>query len=54
MKDKPLGEEVLEAVDGLVAKEAQLMMSSTDSLSFKRKLMRILVKDAIRQAMGGR
>ena len=53
MKDKPLGDEVLEAVDGLVAKETRLMMSSIDSLSFKRKLMGILVKDTIRQAMGG-
>jgi 4-hydroxybenzoyl-CoA reductase subunit beta len=53
MKDKPLGEEVLEAVDSLVTKDVRLMMSSIDSLSFKRKLMGILVKDSIRQAMGG-
>ncbi len=54
MKGRQLGEEVIEAVDGLVAKEARLMMSSTDSLSFKRKLMGLLVKGAIRQAMGGK
>ncbi len=53
MKDKQLGEEVIEAVDGLVAKETRLMMSSTDSLSLKRKLMAQLVKGAIREAMGG-
>ena len=53
MKDKQLGEEVIEAVDGLVAKETRLMMSSTDSLSLKRKLMGQLVKGAIREAMGG-
>lgn len=53
MKGKQLGEEVIQAVDGLVAKEARLMRSSIDSLSFKRKLMGLLVKDSIRQAMGG-
>ncbi len=54
MKGKPLGDEVLDGVDGLVAKEARLMMSSTDSISFKRKLMGLLVKESIKQAMGGK
>jgi 4-hydroxybenzoyl-CoA reductase subunit beta len=53
MKGKPLGDEVIEAVDGLVAKDARLMMSSTDSLSIKRRMMGQLVKSAIREAMGG-
>ena len=53
MKGKRLGDEVIEAVDGLVAKEARLMMSSIDSISLKRQLMGRLVKGAIREAMGG-
>jgi len=54
MKGKQLGSEVIEAVDGLVAKEARLMLSSIDSLSQKRQLMGQLVKKAIGEAMGGR
>jgi hypothetical protein len=54
MKDKQLGDEVIEAVDRLVGKEARLMMSSIDSLTIKRKMMRILVKSAIEEARGGR
>lgn len=53
MKGKHLGDEVIEAVDGLVAKETRLMMSSIDSLSHKRQLMGLLVKKAIKEAMGG-
>jgi len=53
MKGKQLGKEVIEAVDGLVAKEARLMMSSIDSLSHKRQLMGQLVRKAINEAMGG-
>jgi 4-hydroxybenzoyl-CoA reductase subunit beta len=54
MKDKELGDEVIEAVDRLVGKEARLMMSSIDSLTIKRKMMRILVKSAIEEARGGK
>jgi 4-hydroxybenzoyl-CoA reductase subunit beta len=54
MKGKELGQEIIDAVDGLVTKESRLMMSSTDSLAHKRQLMGLLVKDAIRQAMGGK
>lgn len=54
MRGKPLGQDCLEAVDGLVTKEARLMKSSIDSLSFKRKLMGLLVKESIKEAMGGR
>lgn len=54
MRGKPLGDELFEGIDRLVAKEARLMMSSTDSIAFKRKLMGLLVKDAIGQAMGGK
>lgn len=53
MKGKQLGDEVLESVDGLIAKEARLMLSSIDTLSHKRQLMGLLVKAAIREAMGG-
>lgn len=53
MKGKQLGKEVIEAVDGLVAKETRLMMSSIDSLSHKRQLMGQLVRKAINEAMGG-
>lgn len=53
MKDKHLGDEVIDAVDRLVGKEARLMMSSIDSLTIKRKMMRILVKSAIEEARGG-
>ena len=54
LRGKQLNEETIEAVDGLVAKETQLMMSSIDSLSYKRKLMGLLVKGALSEAMGGR
>ncbi|MEJ2717800.1 MAG: FAD binding domain-containing protein [Deltaproteobacteria bacterium] len=54
MKDKELGDDVIEAVDRLVGKGARLMMSSIDSLTIKRKMMRILVKSAIEEARGGR
>jgi 4-hydroxybenzoyl-CoA reductase subunit beta len=54
MKDKELGDDVIEEVDSLVGKEARLMMSSIDSLTIKRKMMRILVRSAIEQARGGR
>jgi len=54
MKGKQLGSQVIEAVDGLAAKEARLMLSSIDSLSQKRQLMGQLVKKAIGEAMGGR
>jgi 4-hydroxybenzoyl-CoA reductase subunit beta len=53
MKDKELGDDVIEAVDSLVGKEARLMMSSIDTLTIKRKMMRILVKSAIEEARGG-
>jgi 4-hydroxybenzoyl-CoA reductase subunit beta len=53
IKGKQLSEEVIEAVDGLVAKEARLMKSSIDTLSIKRKMMGCLVGEAIREAMGG-
>lgn len=53
LKGKKLDEETLQAVDGLVSKEARLMMSSIDSLSYKRKLMGLLAKDALSEAMGG-
>lgn len=53
MNGKQLGDEVIDAVDGLVTKEARLMMSSIDSLSLKRRMMGLLVKDEIREAMGG-
>ncbi|MGB6065704.1 MAG: FAD binding domain-containing protein [Desulfomonilaceae bacterium] len=53
MKDKQLGDDVVNAVDGLIAKETRLMASSIDSLSLKRKLMGQLVKSAITEAMGG-
>jgi 4-hydroxybenzoyl-CoA reductase subunit beta len=54
MRDKELGEDVIGAVDELATKEARLMMSSIDSLAHKRKLIGLLVKQAIREATGGR
>jgi 4-hydroxybenzoyl-CoA reductase subunit beta len=54
LRGKQINDETLEAVDGLVAKETQLMMSSIDSLSYKRKLMGLLVKGALTELMGGR
>ena len=54
IKDKQLGAEVMDSVDSLVAKEARLMMSSIDSLSYKRKLMGQLVRSAMTEATGGR
>ncbi|MBI4963165.1 MAG: FAD binding domain-containing protein [Desulfomonile tiedjei] len=54
LRGKRLDEETLKAVDSLVAKEVQLMMSSIDSLSYKRKLMGVLVKGALSEATGGR
>jgi 4-hydroxybenzoyl-CoA reductase subunit beta len=53
LRGKQLNEETIQGVDGLVAKEAQLMMSSIDSLSYKRKLMGLLVKGALTEAVGG-
>jgi 4-hydroxybenzoyl-CoA reductase subunit beta len=53
LRGKQLNEETIQAVDGLVAKETQLMMSSIDSLSYKKKLMGLLVKGALSEAMGG-
>jgi hypothetical protein len=44
----------MDSVDSLVAKEARLMMSSIDSLSYKRKLMGQLVRSAMTEATGGR
>ncbi|MBI5252144.1 MAG: FAD binding domain-containing protein [Desulfomonile tiedjei] len=54
LKGLELNEETIQGVDGLVAKETQLMMSSIDSISYKRKLMGQLVKSALSEAMGGR
>ncbi|MFZ5864695.1 MAG: FAD binding domain-containing protein [Thermodesulfobacteriota bacterium] len=54
LKGKQLDEETIKAVDGLVAKETQLMTSSIDSLSYKRKLMGLLVQGALREAKGGK
>lgn len=54
LKGRPFDEEAIQAVDGLVAKETRLMMSSIDSLSYKRKLMGLLAKGALSEAMGGR
>ena len=53
MNGKELGEEVIETVDSLVAKETRLMKSSIDSIAFKRKLMGLLVRESIKLAMGG-
>jgi len=53
LRGKKLSEELIQGVDGLVAKEAHLMMSSIDSLSYKRKLMGLLVKGALSEALGG-
>jgi 4-hydroxybenzoyl-CoA reductase subunit beta len=54
LEGKQLSEETLEAVDSLVTKETRLMMSSIDSISYKRKLMGQLVKSALSEATGGR
>jgi 4-hydroxybenzoyl-CoA reductase subunit beta len=53
LRGKQPSEETIEAVDSLIAKETQLMMSSIDSLSYKRKLMGQLVKSALSDVMGG-
>lgn len=53
LKGKKLTEETIEGVDGLIAKETQLMMTSIDSLWYKRKLMGQLVKSALSEATGG-
>jgi len=53
LRGKQLSEELIQGVDSLVAKEAHLMMSSIDSLSYKRKLMGLLVKGALSEALGG-
>lgn len=53
LKDGKLNEEKLQAVDSLVTKEARLMVSSIDSLSYKRKMLGVLVKAALSEAMGG-
>jgi len=50
LKGKRLNDETMAAVDGLVAKETRLMMSSIDSISYKRKLMGQLVKSALVEA----
>ena len=54
LKGKPLNEEAIDAVDGLVSKETRLMMSSIDSISYKRKMMAQLVKNALSEAAGGK
>lgn len=54
LRGKQFNEETAQAVDSLVAKEAHLMLSSIDSLSYKRKLMGQLAKEALSEAMGGR
>lgn len=54
LRNKEITEEIVEAVDSLVGKEIRLMMSSTDTLSYKRRLIGILVKGALREAMGGK
>jgi 4-hydroxybenzoyl-CoA reductase subunit beta len=54
LKGKQLNEETIQAVDGLVAKDARLMMSSIDSLAYKRKLMGLLAKDALSESTGGK
>lgn len=54
LRGKQLNDETIQAVDGLVAKEARLMMSSIDSLAYKRKLMGLLAKAALSEAMGGK
>jgi len=53
LRGKQLNKELMQGVDSLVAKEAHLMMSSIDSLSYKRKLMGLLVKGALSEAPGG-
>ncbi len=53
LSGKQLDEETIQGVDGLVTKETQLMMSSIDSLSYKRKLMGLLVKGTLTEAAGG-
>jgi len=53
LEGKQLNEETFQAVDGLVAKESRLMPSSIDSLSYKRKLMGLLVQSALSEARGG-
>ncbi len=54
LKDGKLDEEKLQAVDSLVTKEARLMVSSIDSLSYKRKMLGALLKGALSEAMGGK
>ena len=51
---KQLYEVSAEVVETIVAKEADLMLSSIDSLSYKRKLMGLLAKQALSEALGGR
>ena len=54
LEGKQLNQVSAEAVDNLVAKEARLMLSSIDSLAYKRKLMGLLVNQALGEALGGR
>ncbi len=54
LKGQKLNDELLQSVDGLVAKETRLMSSSIDPISYKRKIMGELVKGALREPMGGK
>jgi 4-hydroxybenzoyl-CoA reductase subunit beta len=54
LRGKQFNEETAQAVDSLVAKEAHLMLSSIDSISYKRKLMGQLAKEALSEAVGGK
>jgi 4-hydroxybenzoyl-CoA reductase subunit beta len=51
---RQINEETLQGVDGLIAKETRLMLSSIDSLQLKRKIMTVLVQSALIEAAGGR
>jgi 4-hydroxybenzoyl-CoA reductase subunit beta len=50
LRGRQLHDLIIEAADRLVAKETQLMTSSIESLSYKRKLIGMLVRDALGEA----
>jgi 4-hydroxybenzoyl-CoA reductase subunit beta len=53
LKGNPIGEDAAAEIEDLVAKEARPVKSSLGSPSYKRKLMTLAVKQAIREAGGG-
>ncbi len=51
LKGKALSEEVLEEVVGLASKEGTPVKTSIYSPSYKRKIMGLLLKSALKEAM---